>query len=117
MPTDDTSQVRPFAAVLRELDRGNVHDELSELLHELVEAVRETGKKGKIQLTIEVKPIKPGQVDTLVATASIAAAPPKGDPPTTVFFTDQTGNLTREDPDRDNQLPLREVGWKETATA
>jgi hypothetical protein len=105
----DETQIRPFAAVLQELHRGSIHGELSELLHDLVAAVRDTGKKGTLTLKLDVKPIKPGQVDTLEVTAAVTANPPRADTPTTVFFTDQTGNLTREDPDRANQLPLREI--------
>jgi hypothetical protein len=105
----DETQTRPFAAVLQELHKGNVHAELSQLLHELVAAVRDTGKKGTLTVKLDVKPIKPGQVDTLEVTATVTANPPRVDTPTTVFFTDQTGNLTREDPDRANQLPLREI--------
>lgn len=112
----DEPQIRPFAATLQDLAGGQVHTRLSDQLHDLTEAVTSTGKKGTLTLTIEVKPIKPGQVDTLSVTAKSVLKAPEGDDaaPTSVFFTDSSGNLTRSDP-RQLTLPLREVGKAATA--
>jgi len=105
---DDEAQVRPFAEFLVMQGRGATHDELSLRLHELVAAVQETGKAGKLQLTIEVKPLSKGDTHTLSVTDTIAAKMPAGERPVTVFFTDKDGNLTRDDP-RQMRLPLREA--------
>src|SRR4029077_8024189 len=50
-------QVRPFADFIRETNRGTTHDELSEYLQQLTAAVSDTGKKGRLILTIEVAPM------------------------------------------------------------
>lgn len=109
-PDDTGQQVRPFAAVLAELAGGKVHTRLSEQLHELTTAVTATGKKGALTLSIEVKPLRPGDTKTLVVTAKTAVKAPEGDDaaPSSVFFAGRDGNLTRNDPDQ-LQLPLRAV--------
>ncbi|MBO3751577.1 hypothetical protein J5X84_36355 [Streptosporangiaceae bacterium NEAU-GS5] len=94
---DDQVQVRPFAAVFQELDKGRIHNEASRLLHELVEAVVAHGKKGAMTLRIEVAPLAPGDTSTLTVKAQVDSRPPVN-PPTSVFFVDDTGNLTRQNP-------------------
>ncbi len=113
-PDQPDPHIRPFAAVLQEIDHGHVHTNLSAALRDLVDAVKDTGKKGTLGLTITVKPIKPGQVDILDIVADVKLDAPKPTPPSTMFFTDRTGNLTREDPNGQQlQLPLRVVENKE----
>jgi len=108
--SEEERQVRPFAATLQEIAGGTVHDRLSEQLHDLVEAVKETGKKGTVTLQLLVAPLKPGNVSNLVLTAKTVLKAPEGDDatPSSVFFTDKAGNLTREDPSQ-LKLPLRGV--------
>lgn len=115
-PDEVDEYIKPFAATLAELDKGRVHTRLSEQLHDLVVAVQATGKAGTLTLTIDLRPIKRGQSDTLQLTAKTTLKAPAGDDetPTTVFFTDRAGNLTREDPNQ-MQLPLRLAGKANTA--
>jgi hypothetical protein len=105
-PDTGEIQIRPFADVLRDIGRGLVHEEASTALVELVSSVQEHAKKGTLTLTIAVEPIKKGDASALVTSAQIKVTPPKGDPISSVFFTDRHGNLTREDPSQP-QLPLR----------
>lgn len=115
--TDD-QQVRPFAAVLQEHAKGSVHARLSDLLAELTAAVAETGKKGTLTLVVTVAPVSKGAAGALTVSTKIAAKVPEGDDaaPTSVFFADDHGNLTRNDPNQ-LTLPLREVSQKASATA
>lgn len=111
-PPED-APVRPFADWLREQSRGASHDELSIALCDLTNRVRETGKKGSLQFTVSVAPLK-GEVDALVVTDEIKLRLPEHDRKASLFYPDEFGNLQRTDP---NQLPfesLREVG--ETST-
>lgn len=105
MSTDNTNQVRPFAAVLQDLAKGRVHTDLSTQLADLTAAVGETGRKGTLTLTITVEPAGKG-AEALTVSARVAAKPPVAGPPPTVFFADQAGNLTRHDPNQPT-LPLR----------
>jgi hypothetical protein len=104
LPTDDP-QVRPFAAVLQDLARGQVHTDLSTQLAELTAAVAETGRKGTITLTITVDLAGKG-AEALTVAARVDAKPPRRPAPPTVFFADDAGNLTRYDPNQPT-LPLR----------
>lgn len=100
--------VRPFAEFLVQQANGRTHTELSEALHQVVAAVKETGKAGKVQLTVDVKPMSKSDDRALIVTATCAIKTPRVDAPTSVFFIDAEGNLSRTDP-RQMTLPLREV--------
>jgi len=114
VPTDK-EQPRDFAAALLEIGSGRLHTRLSEQLAEITKAVSETGKKGVLTLKIEVKPLPKADSKTLVVTGSSTSKAPESDDcsPTSVFFADEDGNLSRSDP-RQMQLPLR-MPTKETS--
>lgn len=50
--------IRPFIDTLTALRYGELHDELSEKLNELVAACADTGKAGTLTLTLKLKPSK-----------------------------------------------------------
>lgn len=100
-------QVRPFADILHDLGRGEVIDEAAVMLSDLVQTVRATGKKGSFTLRVEVSPFK-GSSRQLMVTARPESKLPKGDPIAAIFFTDDAGNLLRNDP-MQPALPLRDV--------
>lgn len=99
--------VRPFADVLRDLGKGQVVDEAAVMLTDLVQAVTTYGKQGTFTLKIKIAPVKGG--DQVMVSASAASSPPAGDPVTSMFFTDTTGNLLRNDPRQGVLMELREV--------
>lgn len=90
------SQIRPAAAVLQELNRGRSHRELSDELARLTQAVRDTGRPGSVTLTITVKPSKADGAFEIAD--KISSKIPAFDRPASLFFADESGNLTREDP-------------------
>lgn len=92
---DPEARTRPFADVLRELDKGRVHTELSDKLQELIVAVQDVRKGGTIQLTIKVDSAKAdGMVEV---SANVATKTPRR-ARTSVFFVDDEHNLHRNDP-------------------
>lgn len=99
---------RPFSDWLREQSGGKSHDELSEGLWDLVQRVRDTGKKGSIQFTVSVSTMK-GDTDVLVISDEIKLRLPEHDRKASLFYTDKTGNLTRSDPQQLSFETLREV--------
>ncbi|WP_067470109.1 hypothetical protein [Actinomadura macra] len=109
-PIDEATgeiQVRPFADVLRDLGRATVIDEAAVQLQQLASTVAETGKKGRLVLTVEIQPMK-GHEAALMVHAKTDLKLPSSEPIGGVFFPDQHGNLLREDP-RQLSIPLREV--------
>ena len=100
--TGHAAHVRPFAEVLSEVNKGVVADEAATRLAELVAAVQETGRKGTLKVTVEIAPVKGN--DTIVqVSGSVEARPPKAPAPTSFFYPDESGNLSRNDP---NTLPI-----------
>lgn len=107
--TDDAEVVvRPFADWLREQSKGTTHDELSDALFDLIGRVRDTGKKGSLQLTVTVAPLK-GDVNVLVVSDEIKLRLPEHDRNASLFYPDRHGNLTRQDPNQLAFESLREV--------
>jgi hypothetical protein len=107
---------RPFADWLREQSNGRTHDELSEALADVTQAVTDTGKKGTLTLTVTIAPVKNGG-GALVVSDAVKTAAPKPDRRTSVFYSDINGNLTREDPRQPTFEGLREVPNPDLATA
>lgn len=96
-PSPDESTVRPFGTFLLEQAQGRSHDELSDNLHELIARVRETGKKGSLTYTVTVSPLDK-EVYSLKVEDSINLKLPEHDRPTSIFYPDAEGNLSRRDP-------------------
>jgi hypothetical protein len=106
--TQDDPVVRPFADWLLEQSAGKTHDELSVALHDLIARVKDTGKKGSVQFTVSVAPMK-GDTDVLVVTDEIKLRVPEHDRKPSVFYADKHGNLSRRDPNQLEFESLREV--------
>lgn len=104
---------KPFAAFIQEQRNGGLHGELSDALAELVVAVAEHRKKGMLQLRVIVIPNGDGV--TVTVSDEIKLTAPEGERGAAIFFVDDNGNLSRQNP-RQIELPLREVGDKQTAT-
>lgn len=88
---------RDFAVFLMEHAKGRSHAELSVALRALAVAVAETGKPGKLTYTVTLKPQPKVEGAVLVADA-IKSSLPEFDRPESIFFTTETGDLTRTDP-------------------
>lgn len=99
---DETDEplVRPFASVLQEIQQGVAHDELSVAFRDLILAVEETGKGGKLTFTLDVKPLKSGD-GVLVLTPAHAVKLPQHDRKASLFYATKNGNVTKDNP---NQL-------------
>ena len=96
--TDDGGkQVRPFAAMLLEIQGGTVAAEAAEHLQKLVNAVNEHGKKGEMTVKITVQPLK-GNNQALNVSGDVTSKPPRPEPAAGIFFFDKSGNLSRENP-------------------
>jgi hypothetical protein len=100
---------RGFIDTLKEMRDGNVLTDLSTDLAELVSAVRATGKAGKLQLTITVKPVKKGGNHTLLVEDEIKVKQPEADREGTILYATDTNELSRRDPRQPELTGLREV--------
>ncbi len=84
--------------LLPEVRGGDMVFELSEEVQNLIAAVRETGKVGKIKLTLKVSPLNKGNADSVKIEDSIDLTLPKPDKKMTIFFTNDKNQLLRDDP-------------------
>ena len=97
---------RPFADFLAQ--QGRAHDELTQGLHEVIAAVKETGKAGSVTLTIKVEPDKKATgIFRISDNVNIKA--PAHDRGARIYFSDASGNLTRSDPNQPELEGLRDV--------
>jgi hypothetical protein len=85
---------------------------LSDALADLVLAVAEHRKKGVLQLQVIVTPNGDGV--TVTVADKIKMTVPEGERGAAIFFVDEDGNLSRQNP-RQIELPLREVGESKAA--
>lgn len=108
-------QIRPFAELLTVLDHGAAHAEASRVLHDLTNAVTDTGKAGYVMIKIEMKPLR-GSSDQLVVSAQVSSKMPKSEPAASIFYRDDSGNLTRNDPNQPELDGLRVVEPKPSRT-
>ncbi len=91
----DVGEVKDFALFL--MERPSTHIELGEKLHNLVAAVRDTGKKGTLAVTFTVG-LFDGDPDRIIIDDKITMRVPEHDRKSSIFFPDKHGNLSRTDP-------------------
>lgn len=94
----DNDAPRDFGSFLLELARGKTHDELSQALHDVVAKVIETGKKGSLTLTLSIGLLDKDPANGMQITDEIKVKLPEHDRPSSMFYPDRTGNLSRRDP-------------------
>lgn len=99
--------IRPITDTLRSLGHGTFIDEASDALNKLVTAVDETGRAGKLTLTLSIKKATRGS-GAMVIQDEIKLSMPKQDSRETMLFATPEGNLVTEDP-RQQSLELRTV--------
>lgn len=104
--THETGQVPPhpahtFPDVLKHQRRGKLVADLDREMRELIKSVAQTGKKGTITLTLDIKARGDGQVEVA---DKVAIKKPVGDRAPGIFFVTEDGGLSRSDP-RQEELP------------
>lgn len=96
---------KPFTDVLGEIENGALLQDLTEQVYNIIAAVMETRKPGKLKLVMAFTPTGRGTVNV---DADYDATEPEHDRPTTTFFVGSDLSLQRRDPNQPD-LPLREV--------
>ena len=77
-------------------------------MRDLIQKVKDTGRKGSVTLTITVEPMKKDD-RMVVVSDSLKLRLPEHDRPAAVWFVDRDGNLARNDPDQLTFESLKEV--------
>lgn len=92
---DDTTQ---YGTILLGHDKGRAHDNASKLMRDLVEAVKQTGRKGSVTVKLTVSPMKNNSRVVQISDNVTATIPE--DKRDSIWFTDDDGGLHRNDPDQ-----------------
>jgi hypothetical protein len=96
--------VKPIVDTLRLLHGGTFLDKCSEELASAVKAVDETGKPGKVTITLELKKMG-GAMSVL---ANVTSKQPEPKPDSDMFWPTVEGNLSLNNPNQ-RSLDLRPV--------
>lgn len=109
---DSTAQTEPvnnsFVQLLASIRDGEYVNDAGAALQRLVKSVRETVKRGKIVLTVELIPMDDGAA-TVKTLVRIDEKLPKPERRASILFTCDDGRLSRDNPDQ-KELPLRALG-------
>ncbi len=102
-------QVREFAAILLELDKGRLHEDLSEGLWDLTQAVETLKKKGSLTLSLTVEPSGKADGAPLQISGEVKVSAPRPSVKPTVMFVGEDGNVTTRNPFQPELTGLRVV--------
>lgn len=102
------TETKDFTEVVDAIDAGGLTQELNEKLQKVVQAVRETGKKGSVSLTLSID-MKGAQVEV---TSKVKTKAPNPDRPAQFFYYDEDGNLFGRDP-RQTEIDFRSTPEEE----
>lgn len=89
---------RRFADTLTDLRNGELQQELTDALKEVVGRVLETGKPGKLTLTIKVRKASKGVGSSLVLVDDVKTTLPTPERGESVLFASEDLTLQRSDP-------------------
>jgi hypothetical protein len=101
--------MNPSLRTLGQLRRGQFVTDLDAELAALVDAVRDTGRKGRLTIALEIQPAGKGDNITLRVTDSINCKPPQPETGDTLMFATADGQLSRQDPRQIEMEGIREV--------
>lgn len=93
------------AQVMAVIDKGRPMHEASITIQGMVEACRQTGKSGKVIITMEFDPngpYKPGETHEMYVAMKVEGRFPKPDANAKLFYTTRKNELVRETPEQDN---------------
>jgi hypothetical protein len=95
--------MRAFTDTLKDIRDGELLAELPRKLQEVIEAVQATQKKGRLVITLDLRPAEGGRLFVLTDDVKQVIPEPVKDT-TTVFFITEESDLSRRDP-RQPKLP------------
>ena len=90
--------MRLFTDFLRDIRAGFVVTQATEALAEVVAAVRETGKAGKLVITLTLKPEADSRQTNVLC--DVKTTVPRRSITPSIFFASDDGELLRSDPDQ-----------------
>lgn len=99
--------MKPVTDILRDYRKGQLVEDASEALQEVVRSVLETGKPAEMAIILKVK-LNKGDTSLVIVSGEVKAKVAKEALPDAIFYADSTGDLHRSDPKQQDML-LTEV--------
>ncbi|TAM23391.1 MAG: hypothetical protein EPN60_15080 [Nevskiaceae bacterium] len=90
---------RPITDVLRDINGGKFVEQMTEELADVVGAVRATGKKGSLTITLNFKKAK-GLETAITTSYDFKAKAPEFEKPDALFFADNRNSLLTDNPEQ-----------------
>lgn len=103
-----------YTRTLCDIRNGDCLNEASNELGRLIQAVRETGRSGKLTIEMRIEPAGRGDVSRVFIEDTITAKIPKPQKARALFFTTEEGGLQRKDPNQ-TEMDLKVVSTKPDA--
>lgn len=94
------SESNQFLATLQRHRNGGLLAEASEGLQKVVAAVAQTGKPGKLTITLEIKPTKRGDTVFVGLLDDVKTKTPQAQKEGSWWFADESGLLTKNNPNQ-----------------
>lgn len=104
---DQFTRTNSFTRLLHEFREGATAAELSNALGSLVQAVRTTGRKGKLKYTLTIRPVGMGN-EALSLEDNIELDCPRQQRDQAIFFATDENRLQRDNP-KQMKLELRQI--------
>ena len=102
---------KPITITLTKLQGGAINHQCGEMLAKMILAVEETGKAGKLTITLDVKKSGPA----VEVTSRVTDKTPEPKPDADVYWATVEGNLTEQNPAQQKMdlqpvaMPKREI--------
>lgn len=80
------------------MNKGALNNELTDVMADVVKAVRETGKQGTITLQLKVSMLNRRDEDVVKITPNVKSSVPELDRAETIMWSTADGDLLRNDP-------------------
>lgn len=96
-----------FLETVAQLGNGDSATDLNDALIAVVDAVRQTGKKGVLTYTLTIAPASVGDVDTLMLKDDVKLKLPTLGRKATVMYATSDNTLSRKDPRQPELVGLR----------
>lgn len=90
----------PFNQTLAKLNRGELNDELTALLADVIKAVRETRKQGTVTVSLSVAMLNSRTEDTIKITPKVSSKIPELDREESIVFSTPDGDVLFDDPNQ-----------------
>ncbi|AFF24618.1 hypothetical protein [Pasteurella multocida] len=105
------SKQTQFSTTLSQLNRGELNDELTEVLANVIKAVRDTRKQGSVTLNLKISMLNTRTENQIKITPMVSSKIPELDREESIVFSTADGDVLFDDPNQ-IKMDLKTVGEK-----